>query len=150
MSLVRCFFPLILLAATLSCHSLSIPKRINVAFGIDIRDIEYSIIEEDEYWIPFNGNGHWYICLSLNSLSFSDEELIQKQMIGKGGIPLPSNETYTVLPDQNLKPYFKPYSDTYKYRGMYILNHTSSDPHDFELFIFDVTNKRIIVFLSNM
>ena len=61
-------------------------ERILKQFGVNARNIEFSIVEKTEQWCP-NGDGEFFARLSFPSASEVDK--FRKEMIGNGAKPLP-------------------------------------------------------------
>ena len=61
-------------------------ERILEGFGVDARNIEFSIVEKTEQWCP-NGDGEFFARLSFPSASEVDK--FRREMIGNGAKPLP-------------------------------------------------------------
>ena len=61
-------------------------ERILEGFGVNARNIEFSIVEKTEQWCP-NGDGEFFARLSFPSASEVDK--FRREMIGNGAKPLP-------------------------------------------------------------
>ena len=61
-------------------------ERILEGFGVNARNIEFSIVEKTEQWCP-NGDGFFLARLSFPSASEVDK--FRREMIGNGAKPLP-------------------------------------------------------------
>lgn len=69
-----------------SCSLQGRIERILEGFGVDARNIEFSIVEKTEQWCP-NGDGEFFARLSFPSASEVDK--FRREMIGNGAKPLP-------------------------------------------------------------
>ena len=114
-------------------------ERILEGFGVNARNIEFSIVEKTEQWCP-NGDGEFFARLSFPSASEVDK--FRKEMIGNGAKPLPVRK----------KDYYQGFRPILVYEnGWYIVqvrepNNKSPDFVDnFGYLIFDEnTNEAII------
>ena len=113
-------------------------ERILEGFGVNARNIEFSIVEKTEQWCP-NGDGEFFARLSFPSASEVDK--FRREMIGNGAKPLPVRE----------KDYYGSRFDIDYENGWYIVQADNPDnkPNDFVdnfgYLIFDEnTNEAII------
>lgn len=127
---------ILLLCALLPCSCVRTPnKMIKAAFSIDIKDINYTLVEKVERW-TINGDGNCFLRLSLKETSKEELDLLKNRMISLGASQLPIEENLMVVNYANNMA-----NQTFK-RGWYLLLTPNWD--DSRLLIFDEENKELI------
>jgi len=120
------------------------PDRAASAFGIEISDIAYTVLESFEQWAP-NGDGEYYVSLALESISKESIERIKSDMRKKGAKELPVVEDL-VAPGRMNTFYRKRGSDI----GLYLIKIDDTDERNYSILIYDETTREMIIYIQIM
>lgn len=126
----------ILLILSISCQR-SINQTV-AFFGVNLKGIEYEVVDQYDRWIPFNGNGECYLRLSLSKTNDDNINRIAAQMIDKGARQLPLKERDIIIPGR-LRQYYSSND------GLYVLKVDNNDARDYYLLILDEALKEILI-----
>lgn len=133
-----CVF-VILTLCIVSCKR-SIPRTISL-FGVDVRGLNYSIIDQIDSWCP-NGDGEYYLRADLDTTQVERIEQLKLRMLENGAKKLPIEENSIV---GRINQYRR---DNGPGKGLYILNIDSKDNRDYRTLIFDEIKHELIVIIE--
>jgi len=102
-------------------------------FDFDLSRFEYEILYDNEKWNP-NGDGYHTAGFKLNNLTYNDLLYFQN----RGFIKLPIK---TTLKANDIPSIWKK-----KQKGYYKLLYFDTDKRNFEILIFDLTNKEMVMY----
>lgn len=125
----------IVLICAINCANRTVGDVILKTFGIDIHNLDYSVVQQNERWMP-NGDGFYFAKLSFQIESV---DLLLAQLQQKGGKELPIDAQYTSL---------HKLINSYKEDGccgLYIILIDTQDNRNYSALIFDEKTQELTV-----
>jgi len=109
------------------------PERIlKSTFDISLKEFDYTIESFEEQWIPFNGNGYLEMVIKFNELTQENIDYIKEfDVRSLSTLKQSSGHSYKHLSDE----------------GYYIYR---EEGNDFYIFIFDIKNKKAVLYYRFM
>lgn len=130
------YLPIVFLFCFISCQNRIVAGKIYHSVSVDIRRLDYSIVKQEEEWLP-NGDGQYHVQLSFANSPAADLDSLLSQMKKIGALNLPIKNVPTIMLNE---------LDKYKQddsQGLYLLQVDSLDYRNYSVLVIDTENKSL-------
>lgn len=131
-----------ILILSLVLYFCSCQNRISLScanFGVNLQRIHFKVVEKAENWYP-NGDGEFFVRLSLSSAQEDELKNLLNQMNVSGAIKMPMLSQHEKLMSGKGAKYVKNL-DT----GLYLIDVDKSDSRNYSLIIYNEAKKELVI-----